>query len=777
MAAVDDRRSHSSGNPALDAGDPSACRNEAAILRALVDGDDGVSFFAVDPGFRYTCFNTLHAELMRSWYCCEIALGRCFLDDLNVAEDRAAACAVLERALRGERVFETVASSDPGGERRLFEITHDPVRDADGEVVGVAVRTRDVTELHRMSEQLRILDRAVESSINAIAIADLDGLLTHVNPAFLALWGYDDEGEVVGRPVVDFWESQRDAAEIRATMLATGGWTGELTARGRDGGAFVVHLTTSLVVDEAGAPIGAMAAFLDVTERTRAEAELRRSNERLALAQRAAGAGIWDWDMPTGTLNWTPEFYRLFGLPSDAEATFDTWRAALHPDDLEAAEARITDAVERRVALASEYRVLRPDGGEVWIEALGDTTYDEAGRPVRMSGICFDVTARKSAQAAFAESEQKWRRVLEHTPQIGVSLDQAGRIVFANRHLLQLTGWDEDEVLGRDWFDLFIPEERRPEIRGVLAADMDEPGATGFSTFENEILTKGGEWRSIAWSNVVTKDADGVVVDVTSLGVDVTERRRADEEIRRLNVELERRVQDRTARLIAANQELEAFSYSISHDLREPLRAIDGFSQILLEDKAPALGDDGRESLERVRAAAQKMGRLIDDLLSLSRLGRRETNSTEVDLGELVAEVVGRLRREDPDRRVEVAVASGCTVRTDAGLVEALLANLIGNAWKFTGKRAEAHIEFSETLLDGERVFFVGDDGAGFDPAYADKLFQPFQRLHGPEEYPGTGIGLATVGRIVSRLGGRCWADGAVGEGATFFFTLGEPAG
>jgi signal transduction histidine kinase len=241
--------------------------------------------------------------------------------------------------------------------------------------------------------------------------------------------------------------------------------------------------------------------------------------------------------------------------------------------------------------------------------------------------------------------------------------------------------------------------------------------------------------------------------------------------------ELERRVSERTAELVAANRELEAFAYSISHDLRGPLRSIDGFGQILTEDYADALDDAGRDNLRRIRAGAQRMGQLIDDLLSLSRVSHSEVRIVEVDLSRLATGIFARLHEHDPQRLVDAVVAPGCTAQTDAGLATVLLKNLIGNAWKFTSTRAEAHIDFAEMRLGNERVFCLRDDGAGFEQAYADKLFQPFQQLHEPDEYLGTGIGLAIVQRIVARLGGRCWAEGAVGAGATFYFTLGAQAG
>ena len=226
----------------------------------------------------------------------------------------------------------------------------------------------------------------------------------------------------------------------------------------------------------------------------------------------------------------------------------------------------------------------------------------------------------------------------------------------------------------------------------------------------------------------------------------------------------------------AANQELEAFSYSVAHDLRAPLRGVDGFSQALLEDYADKLDDEGRQYLNYLRESAQRMGRLIDDLLALSRVTRAELVREPVDLTGLAESVAAQLQRTEPDRRVEMAIEAGIAVEGDARLLRIALENLLGNAWKFTAKRAEPRIEVGATFEDGNRTYFVRDNGAGFDMAYASKLFGVFQRLHSTAEFEGTGIGLATVQRIISRHGGRIWATGEVDRGATFCFTLGDGA-
>lgn len=254
-------------------------------------------------------------------------------------------------------------------------------------------------------------------------------------------------------------------------------------------------------------------------------------------------------------------------------------------------------------------------------------------------------------------------------------------------------------------------------------------------------------------------------------------RRQAEEALHRANLELERRVQARTAELAAANRELEAFAYSVAHDLRAPLRGINGFSRILMDDHADQLDETGREHLERVSRAAQHMGELVDDLLKLSMIGSHEIHPVEANLSRMAGEILAELVRAAPQRKVETLIAPDCTVTGDARLLRVLMQNLLENAMKYTGRQAQARIEFGCTPAADGSVFHVRDNGAGFDMRHAERLFQPFRRLHRTEDFEGTGIGLATVARILARHGGRIWAEAEKGKGATFFFTLpAEPA-
>jgi PAS domain S-box-containing protein len=362
------------------------------------------------------------------------------------------------------------------------------------------------------------------------------------------------------------------------------------------------------------------------------------------------------------------------------------------------------------------------------------------------------------------------RGLLESAPDGIVIVDGTGTIVLVNTQAQKMFGYEEAELIGRPVEGL-VPDAARARHADHRARYMQNPttrpmgagfGLTGRRRDGTEFPVE------ISLSPMATPD--GVLV--TSVIRDVTARREIEQRVQTLNADLARRV----AELAAVNRELEAFSYSVSHDLRAPLRSIDGFSQALLEEHAGHLDPTAMDYLRRIRAATQRMGELIDDLLDLSRVTRREMRHDDVDLSALATAVMAELRRTEPARPVEVVIAEGLRGRGDPALLRLMLENLLGNAWKFTAHATPARIEVGVRREGEALAYYVRDNGVGFDTAYADKLFGAFQRLHAAAEFPGTGIGLATVQRIVLRHGGRVWAESAVGQGATFYFTLGAPA-
>ena len=378
---------------------------------------------------------------------------------------------------------------------------------------------------------------------------------------------------------------------------------------------------------------------------------------------------------------------------------------------------------------------------------------------------------RQVAERSLADSESRFRTMFERTPLGYQSLDGEGRFLDVNPAWLTMLGYEREDVVGR-WFGDFLAPEYVERFR------VNFPGfraAGEIHGIEFELVRKDGSTIMASFDGRVGYDEDGRFKQTHCLLADITERRRAEEEIRRLNAELEERVRERTAQLEAVNTELEAFSYSVSHDLRAPLRAIDGFSRMVVEDNADRLGDQGKRQLQVIRDSTQKMGRLIDDLLSFSRVGRAELNRARVAMVPLVHSVFLEIVRVPAEReRIALAVGELPDAWGDPALIRQVWVNLLSNAVKFSRPRPRAEIKVSASARDGGIVYRVADNGVGFDMRYVEKLFGTFQRLHSTDEFEGTGIGLALVKRIVRRHGGEVSAEGAVDGGATFSFALPE---
>jgi len=415
---------------------------------------------------------------------------------------------------------------------------------------------------------------------------------------------------------------------------------------------------------------------------------------------------------------------------------------------------------------SGDWRHLRKDGSELFVE-ITSHEIDFLGQRARLV-LANDVTDRRRAEIDLRRSEERYRALASSAQMVWIS-DSHGHLSNPADNWAELTGLSAEDSRDYWWLNGVHPDDREFTLQQWKRA-IDSKSVY---EVENRVQMADGSYRHFYSRGVPVFNEDGSVREWVGMSIDISDRKRAEEDLHRLNETLERRVAERTVELQSVNQELESFAYSVSHDLRAPLRAMDGFSLALVEDYGKQLDETGKNFLTRVRSASQQMSRLIDDLLSLSRVTRTEVRNADVDLSLIAHEIITYHHDLEPRDGFQMDIQDDIKVFGDERLLRIALENLLGNAWKFTSKAENPRISFKRiTENNGNSVYCISDNGAGFDMKYADKLFGAFQRLHSANEFEGTGIGLATVQRIINRHGGRIWAEGEVGKGAAFYFTL-----
>lgn len=493
------------------------------------------------------------------------------------------------------------------------------------------------------------------------------------------------------------------------------------------------------------------------------EAELRRAGDRLRLALDAGLIGTCEWDLGARRVFCDRRQHELLGLPAGRPVGEDDFYSALHPEDRVRARETIQQALRSVGDFSLEVRVPRADGATTHLLCRGRALADHGGAATRLVAVTTDLTERRRAELHVLENERRFRAVAEKTPALIWSCDGNLERDYFNATWLAFTGRDVASERRLGWQEGLPPEDRERwlETARAAAARLDP------YTIEYRLRRADGAVRWLVEHASPRFRADDSFAGYLGSCFDITAGKENE-------AELEARVQSRTRQLEEVNRELESFSYSVSHDLRAPVRLINGYAEIALEDCLAGRAAEAATPIRSVLRSAARMNQLIDAFLSLARITRAELHHEEVDLSRLAADVVEVLRVSDRGREVTVRIAEGLRCRGDLTLLRILLENLLGNAWKFTAGKPGALIEVGADSRDGERFFFVRDDGVGFKEAFTDKLFQVFSRLHPATEFEGLGVGLHTVRRIVRRHEGRVWAHGAEGRGATFCFTLPE---
>jgi PAS domain S-box-containing protein len=615
-------------------------------------------------------------------------------------------------------------------------------------------KNRAVLQLLMAQEKLKsereLLQTIIDSVPAMISIYDPAVQNIRFNNAFYKTtdWTAEDLQKTNVMELVYPDPEYREMVKVYMQSLNPGFKDFRMTTRNGD----VIESLWSNIVLPDGRRVG---IGIDITERKRAEKALQESETRLRLALDAARMTAWEYDPGTQKITMSENAEEVLELPLRHEGS-DEGYGLIHPDDVASHRALVTNAIATGGAYISVYRHAHKDM-VIWLEEHGKAIKDETGKTVRLVGVVQNITTRKQSEEALRNSEDRFRTLADNMSQFAWMADPKGWLFWYNKRWYEYTGTTFEDMQGWGWAKVHHPDHIERVVKRVQHSW--DTGEYWEDTFP--LRSKEGKWRWFLSRAIPIRDEQGRVVRWLGTNTDITERLRAEETLRQ-----------RTEELDSANRDLESFSYSVSHDLRNPLRVIGSFAEILAKDYADRLDDEGRDYLRRIDDGVKKMHALIDDMLSLSRVSRQEMQREDINLSAIVQNYLMELKDTEPERQAELVIQEGVHVNADPRLIHLALENLLRNAWKFTAKKQVARIEFGTINRGNQTVYFISDNGVGFDMQYAGRVFEPFMRVHAEKEFGGTGVGLSIVQRVIGRHNGKIWAEGEAGKGATFLFTL-----
>ena len=660
-----------------------------------------------------------------------------------------------------------------------------PWHDAQGEIGGIIISAEDITERKQAAEKLKKSEERYrylfQNNPYPMWIYDRTTLtFLDVNEAAVTKYGYSHEEFLQMtimdiRPPEDKERLMNNLAQPRRPLEHSDGWRHLL----KDKTIIYVEITSHTLEIDGHESVFVIAQ--DITERVQAQDTIRLKDELLRLTSEMAKVGGWEFDTQTLKGTWTDEVARIHDLEPSQGANVELGLSFYTGESREKIEQAVKDVVELGRPYDLELEMVSAKGNHKWVRTMAIPVISD-GRVFKVQGIFQDITERKRIEEALQKAHDELELKVE---------ERTSALSQANSLLQALMDYMPDQIYFKDMDCRFIRNSRSQASLLGLNDPKAVIGKTDFDFFphaakayaeEQEVMRSGKslidieEW--VVWpdgreswvstTKVPLRNSEGETIGIFGISRDITERKRAEQSIQELNSDLE----NQAVKLQAANKELEAFSYSVSHDLRAPLRAIDGYTRILVEDYEPLLDEEGKRICGVISAEARRMGQLIDDLLAFSRLGRKEMYSSNIDMKALVVSVLNELLKEKDRERIDFNITKLPSARADSSLIRQVWVNLLSNAIKFTSKKERAVIEVGSKSSKDEVIFYVRDTGAGFDMEYANKLFGVFQRLHSESEFDGTGVGLAIVQRILRRHSGRVWAEGEVDKGATFYFAL-----
>jgi len=647
----------------------------------------------------------------------------------------------------------------------MVSYTHERLRRSQQQLAASLQQIRHDSEM-----QLQRYAQIVATSGDMLAFVDTDLRYYVVNPAYARLFGSSPEAlqqrrlaEVVGTEIYTFIKPYLE----RALAGEPQRFVTEPICPDGQRRMFDVEYQP---FRQNGLICGIVCSLRDITILKASEAKLKASEVTLREAQHLSKIGNWQWDLTTNSHYWSEEVSRIYGLdPLLPAVAYPQIRRFFTPESWGRLAVCIEKCLVSGIPYECDAQVLCPDGNPCWVIARGVAIRAADGSISKLHGTIQDITQRKQAEEWLRESEEKFRSAFANAA-IGFSLTTIdGCFIDANPAYCTITGYTLSDLRTLKFSQIVHSDDVKMNmafLERMLAGQIND------FVIENRYHRKDGRDIWVRKSVALVRKTTGEPHWYITLVENISNRKQAEAQLQQLNADLERRVLERTAALTTANRELDSFVYAVSHDLRAPLRAMSGFSEALLDDYARQLPDTAKDYLQHIRLASQKMSGLIDGLLNLSRCIRRELHQDTVYISAVAEQVLAELQHNDPERQVSISIEAGLQVRADARMLEAVMRNLLGNAWKYTAYTAAANIRVYSQNQDGRIYVCVADNGAGFDMANAQHLFQPFQRLHSEEEFAGLGIGLATVQRIIDRHGGVIDGQGEPGKGAVFRFSL-----
>jgi PAS domain S-box-containing protein len=681
----------------------------------------------------------------------------------------------LDKCLAGEREVSNRFWMDfPDGQRRLMDAYRTPFVNEKGDTEGVVVRMRDVTEKERAREEIQqqhaLLNALVEATSDMIIIKDVNSRFLLINTAATKLFG-KPKNEIIGRLETELQDDQELAKAIvdddRKIMAS-----GQIRIRDHMTRSVPIkgawHIVEGPVRNTNGEVIGVFGIGRDITDMKQAEQALLESEGLFRVAFNSAPVGMV-LGKPDGLITKVNKaFCDMLGY-QEAELIGQDFRNLTHPDDVEITSELFKNLVDGSSDYHSlEKRYIHKDGQAIWVQTHSNRVVDEAGKSFFLMGHIIDITEQKLINDALKESEERYRLLVETMNQGLISIDINGRIRFVNDHLCEMFGYSSEELMGSigeelvDEGDLSILYEQRRLRR-----------AGQYAPYEICYRRKDGSRMHAIASPAPVWDQDGNFNGSFATITDITGRKRMEKELYQHRAQLEQQVKTRTAELTMAVEELKTFTHSISHDLKAPLRAMDGFAEWLTEDYADKLDDQGRDYLLQIQQLAARMEQMIDDLLQHARLGERFRQLQDVDMQEVVKQVQKDLDNDIKSTNTNIEII-GILPRVSGhkATLELVVRNLLNNAIKFVPAETRPHIRIHTLENKNEYQISVQDNGIGIEEEHKTMIFNIFERLHNDDEYPGSGVGLALVKKAVQLHSGRVWLESKPGEGSTFYFTI-----